>query len=125
MQGRVDLHRWSEEREVANPHETHVEHDAVEIEEHPLAEFDVNPVVAKKRRLHPHRVAALAEQVAQNATTLCFVHLARGIELLAEITCPLPSGNELGVERVVHLAREHLLAFSGHEQNVSPAGAAR
>ena len=36
----------------------HVEHDAVEVEEHPFAELDVRAVVAEERRLHPDRVAA-------------------------------------------------------------------
>ena len=36
------------------------------------------------------------------------------IELLAEIRCAATSGNELGIKRVVHLARQHLLAFGSH-----------
>jgi hypothetical protein len=59
----------------------HVEDDAVEVEEHPFAQLDVRAVVAEERRLHPHRLAAPAEQLI--------------------------------VERVIQLAREHLFAF-GH-----------
>src|SRR3712207_8745990 len=52
----VDLHRWTEEGVVPDPHAADVEHDAVEVEEHPLAELDVRAVVAEERRLHPHRM---------------------------------------------------------------------
>src|SRR5688500_14351521 len=103
MHGRVDLHRRPEQGEVADAHRTDVEHDAVEIEEYPLAELDVRPVYAIERRLHPDRIAARAEQGAQDATTFGLLRLARGIELLAEIPCTGPSCHELRVERVVHV----------------------
>lgn len=56
--------------------------------------------------LHPHGVSTLAEQIAQDATMPdCFI-LVRGIQLLAEVACTRPSGNELRIKRIVHLAGE-------------------
>jgi len=43
--------------------------------------------------------------------------LACGVEVLAEITSAAASRNELGIERVVHLACQHLLAFRRHSQD--------
>lgn len=79
MERRVDLHRRPEEGVIANSDTAHVQHNAIEVEEHPLAEFDIRPVIAEEGRLHPHGVANLAEQLAQNATTSDCVSLARGI----------------------------------------------
>src|SRR5205823_14246200 len=104
MERRVDLHRRSEQGEVADPHRTDVQDNAVEIEEHPLAEFDVQSVVAVERRLHPHRIATPAKQFAQNAAAALALRLARGIEVLAEITCARTRRDELRIEWVVHLA---------------------
>ena len=59
---------------------------------------------------------ALSEQVAQNATPFCFLRLASGIELLAQIACAGASCHELRIERVVHFARHHLPAFSRHHR---------
>ena len=67
---RVDLHRRSEQREIADANGAHVEHHAIEIEEALRAEKDVRAVVAEKWRLHPHVVTAGAEQRAQNAAAL-------------------------------------------------------
>ena len=116
VQRRVDLHRRSKQGEVADPHRTDVQDNAVEIEEHPLAELDIRTVVAIERRLHPHAVAALTEQVAQHAATFRLLRLARGVELLTEITRPGTRRQQLGIERVVHFARQHLLALSGHHR---------
>src|SRR5690606_27654202 len=54
MHGRVDLHGRTEHRVLADAHRAYVEHDAVEVEEDPLAQLDVRAVVAVERRLHPH-----------------------------------------------------------------------
>jgi hypothetical protein len=83
MQRRVDLHRWSEQREIANPDRTHVQHDAVEIEEDPLAELDVRTVITIERRLHPDGVATCREQVGEQAASLRVVRFPGGIEPLA------------------------------------------
>ena len=83
--GGVDLDRRAEERVVADPDAAHVEHDAVEVEEHPLAELDVRAVVAEERRLHPHGVAALAEEAPAGCAAARPARLARGVECLAQI----------------------------------------
>src|SRR6185503_20478684 len=46
MQRSEDLHARTEQRVVADAHFAYVEHDAVEVEEHPRAELDVRAVVA-------------------------------------------------------------------------------
>ena len=86
MQWRVYLNCRPEEGEIANPDGANVQHDAIEIKEHSLAEFNVRAIVAEEGRLHPHGVATLAEQIAQDATTTSrrFI-LACGVELLAKI----------------------------------------
>ena len=85
VHGREDLHARPEERVVADPHVADVEHDAVEVEEHPLAELDVRPVVAEERRLHPDRVAASAEQLAQDGPARVGLAFARGVQGLAQV----------------------------------------
>jgi hypothetical protein len=62
VRGRVDLHRRPEQREVANLDHAHVEDNAVEVEENPLAKVDVGTVVAEERRLHPNRIPTFAEE---------------------------------------------------------------
>lgn len=83
-----------------------------------LGDLDVLGEVIE-RRLHPHAVAALAEQVAQNAPMFDFLRLARRVELLTQITSSRTSCHQLRIERVVHLAGQHLLAFDGHPRTVS------
>src|SRR5690242_3218006 len=51
MQGRVDLRGGTEQRVVADPDAADVQHDAVEVEEDPLAQLDVRAIVAEKRWL--------------------------------------------------------------------------
>jgi hypothetical protein len=114
VQRRIDLHRRSEQSEIADPHRADIQDDAVEVEEDAFAELDVRAVVAIERGLHPDALAALAEQVAQDATTFRFFGLARGVELLTEIACTRASCDQLRIERVVHLTCQHLLAFSRH-----------
>src|SRR6188474_2707350 len=66
MCGRVELHRGADDREAADAYRAHVEHHAVEVEEHPLAELDVGAVVAEERGLHPDRIPAGAEERAED-----------------------------------------------------------
>ncbi len=75
----IDLDSRPEEGKVANLDEAHVEHHAVEVEEHPLAQQDVRPIVAKERRLHPDRIAPLCEQVPQDSAASLLLSLARGV----------------------------------------------
>src|SRR3954468_13569614 len=83
MQWGVELYRWTEQGEIADPDPADIEHDTVEIEEHPLAGLDVCSVVAIERRLHPYRVAALPKQVTQNAAAPLLLGLAHGVQVLA------------------------------------------
>jgi hypothetical protein len=50
----------------------HIQHDAIEIEEHPFAEIDVGIVIAGERRLQKDGIATRAEQLAQDAPFLEF-----------------------------------------------------
>ena len=111
MERGVNLHRRPEQGVVADADRADVQHHAVEVEEHPLAELDVRAVIAEERRLHPDGVAALSEQSPQDAPALVLLRLARGIEVLTEVARPLASSNQLGIKRVVHLAGQHLLSF--------------
>lgn len=114
MRRRVDLHGRAEERAVADRNLADVEHDAVEIEEHTLAEMDVRTVVAEEWRLHPDAVATAAEELFKDATSLVLLRFARRIEVLAEVSSTIAHGDELGVERVVEFAGEHFFEFGGH-----------
>ena len=85
MHRRVDLHGRAELGVVTDSHVTHIQNDAVEIEEHTFAQFDVDAVVAEKWRLHPNGFATFAKQIAQDATPLLLLPLASRIQRLAEI----------------------------------------
>ena len=56
-----NLHAGAEQSVVAYPDFTYVEHDTVEVEEHPLTEVDVRSVITVERRLHPRRIATRTE----------------------------------------------------------------
>lgn len=47
MHRREDLHTGTEQGEAPDAHGAHVEHDAVEVKEDPLTEFDIGAIVAK------------------------------------------------------------------------------
>jgi hypothetical protein len=64
-------------------HPAHIEHHAVEVEKHALAELDVRAVVAVERRLHPDGVAALTEQRLQNPPALGLRGFRRGVQRLS------------------------------------------
>ena len=74
---RIDLHRRTEQREAADAYAADIEHHAVEIEEHTLAELDVGAIVAEEWRLHPHAVAAPAEELAQDSPALAWSGVPR------------------------------------------------
>jgi hypothetical protein len=112
--GGVDLHRRTEERKAADAHLADVQHDAVEVEEHPLAQLDVRAVVAEEGRLHPHRVPSRTEQFAQDSSPFLVLRFARGVQRLTEISRMRPSRNQLGIERVVQLSGQHLLMLCLH-----------
>ncbi len=114
MRRGVNLHRRTEEREVADADAAHVKDNAVEIEEHALAEEDVRPVIAEERRLHPDGVATVTEQFHQDAATLFGVFFVGGVQFLAEVAGKFPRRGERRVERVVQFPRQHLLTFATH-----------
>jgi len=88
--------------------------DAVDVEEHALAELDVRSVITEERWLHPDRIATCVKELAQNASALVLLCFSRCVQSLAEVACSRPGGNEVRIERVVQLAVEHLLALAGH-----------
>ena len=53
----------------------------------------------------------------QDAAADVCVALAGGVEIVAEIAGPLAEADELRVERVVQLARQHLLALGRHSRS--------
>ena len=64
MIGGVDLHRRPDLGAVADHDLDHVEDDAVEIQEHAVAEADVVAVVAMKRRTDDGVLADMGEAFA-------------------------------------------------------------
>ena len=113
MHWRVDLHRRAKQCVVTDAHVAHIQNHAIEIEEHTLAQLDVDAVVAKERRLHPHGVSTCAKQLTEDATPFLLLCLSGRIQRLAKITGARSPRDELGIERVVQLAGQHFLAF-GH-----------
>ena len=75
-----------------------VEHDAVEVEEDPLAELDVGAVVAEEGRLHPDAVAAPAEESPEDVAPRVGLRLAGGVQRLAEVAGALAPRGQLGIE---------------------------
>jgi hypothetical protein len=114
MRRRVNLHCGAEQREIPNPHRTHVQHDAVEVEEHAFPQLDVRAVVTEERRLHPHRLAASAEKASQDASPLLLLGLAGGVQRLAQIAGAHTARHQLRVERVVELSIQHLVTLALH-----------
>jgi hypothetical protein len=66
---RQNLNAWSKKRIVSDRDPTHVQHNAVEIEKHTLAQLDVPAVIAKERWLHPDRVAPLPEELSEEISS--------------------------------------------------------
>src|SRR5690606_4724476 len=114
MRRGVDLHGRAEKREAADADMAHVQHDAIEIEEHALAELDVRAVVAIERRLHPHGLAACTEELAQQVAPLLLGGFRRGVQRPAKLPRAVAACYELGVPRIVGLAGQHLLALGPH-----------
>jgi hypothetical protein len=104
VRGGVDLHRGTEQGEAADGDAADVEHHAVEVEEHALAQLDVVAVVAEERRLHPDAASAAGEQLEQDAAAFILRRVGAGVEGLAQITGPTPAGDKHGVHRIVELA---------------------
>src|SRR5215203_1833985 len=97
MKRRQDLDAGPEKRVTANPDAAHIEHDAVEIEVDALAQLDVRAVVAKKRGLHPDRVATGAEQCFNYATPVGLICLTCSVQRCAEVAGTFALRHELRV----------------------------
>jgi hypothetical protein len=74
---------------------------------------------AVERRLHPYRVAAGSEQIAEELAAAAVLGLARGVQRMAEITGALPVRDELRVHRIVKRAAQHLLFLALHRRENS------
>src|SRR5712671_2054538 len=70
MVGGVDLRRGSDLGAIADRDLDHIEDDAIEIQEHPVAEADVVAVVAKERRADHGSSADMTETFGQQRVTL-------------------------------------------------------
>jgi hypothetical protein len=114
----VDLHSRAERRKASDAHRTHVQYDAVEIEEHPLPQFDIRAVVAEKWRLHPHCIAAGTKQFAQEAPPFILLCFTGSVEGLTEVSSTFTGSNQFGIQRVVQLSRKHFLPFVIHESYI-------
>jgi hypothetical protein len=101
MRGRVNLNGRTEEREVADLDHAHVEDDAVEVEEDPLAKLDVGAVVAEERRLHPDRLPALAEEFDQDGAAGVLVPFTSSVQVLAQVPGSFSRSNQFAVEWIV------------------------
>src|SRR5689334_17503504 len=114
MKRRIDLHGRPEEREVADGHLADIEYDTVEVEEHALAEMNVLTIVTIEGRLHPHRLASASKQVAKDRSSLAGFSFAGRVQGLAQIARPRAPRDQLGIERIIELARQHLLVLRTH-----------
>jgi hypothetical protein len=77
--------------------------------------LDVRAVVAVEGRLHPDGVAARAEELEEDAPPVLLLAFARGVERLAKVAGALAGDDELRIERVVQLTRQHLLTLATHK----------
>src|SRR5690606_10652369 len=111
VRGRVDLHGRSDQGVASDDDGADVKDDAVEVEEHPLAQSDVQSVVAEERRLDPRRIAARAEQLGEDPTPQFRLILPRRIQLPAQAPRPAAEFDEFAVERIVELPGNHAGPF--------------
>jgi len=108
------LHARPEQRVVTDTDTADIKDYAVKIEENPFTQLDVGAVVAIKWRLHPHRIAALTENLLAQLSAQILIPIRGGAELLAKLSSLNPSGDQLGGERVVQFTRQHLLLLCDH-----------
>src|SRR5581483_8743225 len=108
--------RWSEQCVVADGHPAHIEHDAVEVEKHPLSKLDVRPVIAVKRRLHPDGLPACSEELLAEIPSYLLIAFTGSIQRLAQIARAVSRRHQIRIQCIVELARQHLLALSSHPQ---------
>lgn len=104
----------SEERVSPDAHPANVEHDAVKVEKYSLAKFDIGPIVAEERRLHPDGFSAFRKQLHAELFSERFLGLPRSIQALAQVARTAPGCSEFRVESVIKLAGEHLFPFGAH-----------
>jgi hypothetical protein len=114
MGGGVNLNRRSKESEIPNANLACVENDAVEVEEHPFSQEYVRSIVAEKRRLHPNRLSAAAEEISQNAAASLLVSLTGDIQIQAQIPRSNSGCNQFRIERIIKFSGQHLVLFARH-----------
>src|SRR6185437_2919696 len=114
MERSEDLDPGAELAVVADDDLANIKDDAVEVEEDLLAKFNVAAVIAEEWRLHPERVSAFGKDLLQQVTAQIPVAFAGRIQGLAKVAGPVSRLDQLGVERVVKLARKHLFKFAAH-----------
>lgn len=120
MGGRVDLHRRAEQDVVPDVGLADVQYDAVEVEEALRPQMDVRAVIAVERRLHPHVLAAAAEEIPQEAPPLLLLTFAGRIEILTQAPRTASRLHQLRVVRVVQLAAQHFLSLGRHGAIAAP-----
>jgi hypothetical protein len=57
----------------------------------------------------------VSDWLGQDRAAPLLLRLARVVEDLTQISCALARADEFGIQKVVEIARKHLLAFSGHD----------
>jgi hypothetical protein len=114
MHRRQNLNCRAKVAVVPDANRANVENDAIEIEIDSFAEFDVDPIIAKERRLHPHRVAAFSENQLAEFCPKLSLRFGGGIKLSTEFPDVGARSDQFGVENIVELSCQHLFSFGSH-----------
>src|SRR5690606_19671688 len=107
MHRRVNLHRWTEQRKIANRHRHHIQYHAIEVEENFSPERDVTAVITKERRLNPGFGRGV-KQFRDDLVSLNKLRRNGRIKLCTQLATTLSFLRQLGIQRIIKLARQHL-----------------
>ena len=115
---RIDLNGRPEQHARPDPHRRDIEHDAIEIEKHRIAERDVAPVVAVERRLDPDIAARRRDQLPDHAAALLLLIVAGLVERAEEQSGAAALGGQRRIARVVELPAQHLVFLGSHDPSM-------
>jgi hypothetical protein len=120
MVGGINLHRGSDLGAVADRNIDDIQDDAVEIEEHLVAEADIVAVVAKERRTDNNALADIAEMLRQQGMTLGNRRGQRRIVAHEPGRVRDRIRLQFRIARTIQFAGQHLLLF-GLAQPITPS----
>src|SRR6185312_6497021 len=114
MHRRQYLNGWPEKSVVADCNPANVQHNAIEVEEHPLAKLDVGAVIAIEGRLHPDRLPAFSKKLRTKKPAYVLIPFAGSIQHLAQVARAISGRYQFRVQSVIKLACQHLVALTRH-----------